>query len=398
MQLGFTVICKMKFEKLEITLNDQIKAVMFNMGNYSLIPTVDIEFYTESKHANMFMQPYKIELTILEQNKDKEPRTVMQGEFLSITNFAELQKREPGPPQNRLDRVNIKHRYVLLDAYSMYHTIVGGIYKKQNIKNVIQDLWNKTSKGKLQLEMGNFDNKEMYEQVWIPDLKFGDCLKYIDQHFGEYDILAMIYATWDKLIIKSINEFTEKPITLYLREANENNDFSIDNYEYATYKLPETINEFNSAATNIPKKIRMLKHTTDKIFEEEEVDVVQNLRKHANIDQTDTYDAVLGKYIDPEVNVIAANPNLMIVKKDLSRTTVHTSNPETIQIPDPFRFPHWYVGRKVDISSNHLVYTGLDTKFYISKLIFDIKQDDKKKWQGFIHATLETASTRNIKI
>lgn len=401
-QLGFTVEGKLKFEKGEFILNDQIKALMFNMGNHELIPAIDVTYYTESKHANMFMQPYILDLSLIEQNKDKEARTVMMGEFLCISNFAELQKREPGVPQNRVDRVEMRHRYVLKDAYSMYHTTVGGIYQKKTVKQVIQDLWNKTEHGKIQLEMGEFDNKEVYEQIWIPDLKFGDALKYIEQHFGIYTTLTMIYLTWNgfqhRLIIKSINEFTEKPITLYLREATEEKDFSIDNYEYATYKLPTTTNAFNTVATDTPEELSLLKHTTDKIFEEKVVNIIQNLRKHANIDQTDTFDAVLGKYIDPVINVIASNPNTIVSEKELSRFTVNTSEPEITQIPDPFRFPHWYVGRKVDIYTNHLVYSGLDTKFYISRLIFDIKQDDKKKWGGFIHATLETASTRNIKI
>jgi len=397
-QYGFSVKANVKYAQAEAELDEGIENIVFTINNGSLVPTMTMTYMVNSKLVNMLVLPYTLELVITERNAQNEDRTVVRATFMSITNNASPVLREKDNT-NRLDRIRVTHKFVLKDAYNLANTVVGGVYNNQNLTQIIKSLWGDTEHGRLQIKMGTLENKETYEQIWVPNVKFFRAVQYLSQTFGFYSMMPIMYADWENFYLMSVNEVKGEPIKLYLRDSGLENKkpYSIDKLEYCVGQMPAVSSNFNYLAANFPKKIDVLKHDTDKLYSVENINVVNELRSMQHVKDTDVYDTFLEKDVKPNNYIIAHNSNLLAFKESLSGILTHTVQPTNVDIRDPFRFNHWYIGRKVQIDPKHVTYAGMQTSFYISGLTFNIKHGNEKRWVGAISAMLQTASTRNIK-
>lgn len=396
-QLGFNVTAKLKFDNSEILLDQEITSVRLHISNDLLTPTLQMSFYTDSSLASKLLKPYIVDLTIIERDGKANNKTYITGTFLSLSNTASIVKREPNQ-QERVDRIHVNHQYILRDAYTLAYTDVGGMYFSQTLKDVLKNLWAKTEHGSLQLNLGNFDNNEKHSYIWVPDFKFNDAIKYISQYYGYYTNFPLIYTDLKQTNIISVNEVKDEPITLFLRESTEDHETDIDSLKYAVFQLPTIHNTFNMLATTMPKDINVIKHSKTTLFDMEKINIVSHLRSIDAVQNTDMFDVYLDKNIKPVVSLIASSDNTMVLKENISSILLNTIKPTKVTIPDPFRFNHWFIGRKVKVESKHLMYANLDITYYISDLVFSMTNKQNQRWKGSVTAGLKTASTRNVEV
>ena len=396
-QLGFNVEAKLIFDNTELLLDQEITSINIHIGNNLLTPTLQMSFYAESSLASKLLKPYLVDLTIIERDGRANNKTYISGTFLSLSNTSSMVKREPNL-QERVDRMHVHHAYILKDAYTLAYTDVGGMYFSKTLKDIVNNLWSKTEHGSLQLKLGSFENNEKLSSVWVPDLKFGDAIKYISQYYGYYTNFPLIYTDLKQLNIVSVNEIKEDPITLYLRESTEEHETDIDSLKYGVFNLPTVHNNFNMVATTMPKELNIIKHSTTKLFDIEKLDIVSHLRSVDVVQNTDLFDVYLDKNIQPVVNLISASDNTMVIKESLSSILLNTIKPTRINIPDPFRFNHWIVGRKVNVETKHLMHANLDITYYISDIVFNLSNTQNQRWRGSVNVELKTASTRNVEV
>lgn len=395
-QLGFNVDATLKFQNKELKLDREINSVKINMGDGILVPSLEMTFYVESSLVSQLFKPYTVELTIVERNGKADDKTYITGTFLSFSNKASIVKREPNQP-SRVDRELITHTYLLQNAYSMANTHTGGLFHSKTIKQVIQSIWPKVSNG-LQLNLGNFDEKETYENIFLPNDSFSTLLRYISQYYGFYSNIPLMYTDLKSFNIKSVNEVKDQPITLYLREESKEHKIKIDELKYAVYSLPSFQNAINRITTKIPKKITMIKNEIDTLFSIEELDTIKHLRSENTVQTTALYDTYFDKYIQPNMTFMSNKSSTLPILENLSSILVNTVKPTKISIPDPFRFNHWFIGRKVKVESTHVMHSDLDVTYYVSGLSFNISQNQEKQWRGTVDVTLKTASTRNVEV
>ncbi len=395
-QLGFNINATLKFQNKELKLDREITSVKIKMGEGILVPSLQMSFYIESSMVNQLFRPYTVDITIVERNGKADDKTYIKGTFLSFSNNANIIKREPNQPI-RVDRELITHTYLMQNAYSMANTHTGGLFHSKTIKQVIQSIWPKVSNG-LQLNLGNFDEKETYENIFLPNDSFSTLLRYISQYYGFYSNLPLMYTDLNSFNIKSVNEVRDTPITLYLREETNEHKIKIDDLKYAVYVLPKFQNAINRIVTKIPKKMTIIKNELDTLFSVEEFDTIKHLRSEDTVQTTALYDTYFDKFIQPDMTFMSNRPSILPTLENLSTILVNTVKPTKISIPDPFRFNHWFVGRKVKVESKHIIHSDLDVTYYVSDLTFNIQQNQEKQWRGSIDITLKTASTRNVEV
>lgn len=395
-QLGFNVDATLKFQNKELKLDREISLVKIHLGENILVPTLQMTFYVDSSLTNQLFKPYTVDLTIVERNGKADDKTYITGTFLSFSNKTDMVKREPDKP-TRVDRVKITHTYLLQSAYAMSNTHTGGLFHSKTIKNVIQTIWPKVNYG-LQLNLGNFDETDVYEDIFLPNESFAYLLRYMSQYYGFYSNVPLIYTDLKSFNIKSINEIKDPPITLYLRESATEKEIKIDQLKYGVYTLPVFQNAINRIVTQLPKKMNIIKNEKSTLFSIEELDMKNHLRSIDVVQNTDLYDNYFNKFIEPNVNFLSNKASLLPLKENISSILINTVKPTRLSIPDPFRFNHWFVGRKVKIDLKHLMHSDLDVTYYVSDLMFNINQNEEKHWRGSIDVLLKTASTRNVEV
>ncbi len=396
-QNAFNIKAEFKFSKTSVTLQQEIEEIIINFKNHQLVPKLTMTFYIHPKYRNMLLMPYTVKLRIIEKNKFDDERTLMENEWLSYGQHMPDFHRE-AKPSSRPDLLKITHTFVAKNTFSAVNTVVGGLYENTTISDVIQSLWNKTNHGNVTLEMSKLDNIETYDQIWVPNNKFFINLAYLSQRYGMFIVPPVIYSDGNKVYIKSLNEATkEKALELYSDlPEEEQSKLKVDNGQYYLHDLPQLQNSFNNVSSTLPRKIVLCKRSDKKLYEEEEIDVVSLIRSLKFVDSTDAFDEFLDKIVIPKTKIYLDQTNTYSIKESLASIIMNTVKPMSVNIYHPFRFNHWYIGRKVLLKYQNLDYKmGSEITFFVSGLDFIITRRQTKKLTGMISATLSCVSTRN---
>jgi hypothetical protein len=396
-QFAFNMQADFKFSKTKLTLQQEIESVSIHMANHSFVPTMRMTFFISTKYRNMLLMPYTVILRIIEKNMAEDERTVMEQEWLSYGQHANDIKRESGK-ENRPDIIKVTHEFIAKDVFAAINTLVGGLYENTTVKNIIQQLWNSTNHGKTNLEINDLDNKETYDQIWVPNNKFFKNLSYLSQEYGMFIVPPVMYSDGNTVYIKSLNNATkEKALELYVdTPENEQRKLKVDKGQYYIGKPPTIQNSFNSISSIIPKKIVVTKKSQSELYESDEIDVIELIKSLRFVDSTDVFEEFLDKIVIPKTHIYVDHSNLYSLKESIASIVMNTVKPLDIQISHPFRFSHWYIGRKVILKYNHLEYKmGTEITFFVSELDFVISRTASKRVQGNIYAKLNCVSTKN---
>lgn len=394
--LGFSVKANFKFPSgKKLVLTTQITSVKLMFANNMLIPMLELTFYVVPWFLNEFTKPHMVDLEIKEKDQNDKIKTVIEGTFLIASNCGGMMDSDEGKPK-RADFQKITQKYFLANAYSFMNQVVGCLKDKTKIKNVIEDLWVQTEHGTLQLDWGKLKNIDTYSQYFVPSSSFIDSLRCITQYEGLFDTLPIIYTDMKKLHIKSINDIKDPPIHIYLRQSSTQHKIKADTLKYGVYSLPSCYTNFNSIAATLPKDMNLVQHNKDELFTTDKINVETESRSMNIVDNTDMHD-FFGKYIDQsKQRHIVTNPNQFSFRENLSHIMSSTIETSPLHVPDGFRFPHWFIGRKIIIEPLHLMYTTMNISLYVKKLMFHIKQEIEHRWDGTIDVYLSTVSTKNF--
>lgn len=401
-QLGFDVRASLKFSKTSVNYEVNVDSVTILVANHQLVPKLILTYNIDSKYANMLELPYEVTLSIKEKNTTDDPRSSLFETKWINTTFDTPHLRREAALRNRPDVMTITHKFVLKDAYTMVNTGVGGVFKyNYTVKKVLQQLWNSTKHGTLQLQMCEPDNKKTYQQIGISNLKFHQSINYISQKFGIYDNLPILYSDWNKTYISSVNKSISKykPITIEILSGDSNRSgLNVDSRLYTLPELPQINSNFHNISSVFPKKMDVIQHVKDDLYKKEKVDIIGITKAMKHVNSTDVLDKFLEKNVNPKTYFVTPNNNIESLKESISLMTGNTVEPLTIVIEHPFRFDHWKLGTKVLIEPKHNMYQGMNLSFYINEYVLKIYKDSGKAWTGEVHLTLNTASTRDIYI
>jgi hypothetical protein len=396
-QFAFNIKADFKFAKTNLTLQQEIETVVINMRNHQFVPKMTMTFYISTKYRNMLLMPYTVKLRIIEKNRAEDERTVMENEWLSY-NQSTPDLHMGMEQSSRPDIIKVTHTFIAKDTFSAVNTVIGGLYEKTTIKDVIQDMWNKTNHGTVNLEISKLDNNETYDQIWIPNNKFFLNLSYISQRYGMFNIPPVMYSDVNSVYIKSLNEATkEKALELYSDlPVEEQSKLKVDQGQYYLHRMPQLENSFNNISSTIPKKILLCKRSNNTLYEEEEIDVIDLIKSLRFVDSTDSFDEFLDSIVIPKTKIYLDQTSTYSIKESIASIIMNTVKPLSVNISHPFRFHHWYIGRKAVLKYKHLDYQmGSEITFFISGLNFIISRKASKRVQGTISATLSCVSTRN---
>lgn len=396
-QFAFNIKADFKFSKTKLTLQQEIEKVIISMRNHQFVPKMTMTFYISTKYRNMLLMPYTVNLRIIEKNRAEDERTVMENEWLSYSQSTPDLHREI-EQSSRPDIIRVTHTFIAKDTFSAVNTVIGGMYEKTTVKDVIQDMWTKTNHGIVNLEISKLDNTETYDQIWIPNNKFFLNLSYISQRYGMFNVPPVMYSDANTVYIKSLNEATkEKALELYSDlPTEEQNKLKVDNGQYYLHRMPQLENSFNNISSTIPKKIVLCKRSNSTLYEEEEIDVIELIKSLRFVDSTDSFDIFLDNIVAPKTKIYLDQTNIYSLKESLASIIMNTVRPMSVNISHPFRFHHWYIGRKAILKYKHLEYQiGSEITFFVSGLDFIISRKASKRVQGNINATLSCVSTRN---
>ncbi len=398
-QIAFDIKAEFKFTKTTITLQEEILDVAFIMQNQKLVPRMHMRFRIDNRYRNMLLMPYSVHIVVIEKNMGESDRTLIDSEWLSYGQ-AIIDIHREANISSRPDIINVSHEYVAKDAYTGVNTVVGGIYDNAKVIDVINSLWAQTNHGRLKLDVSKLDNQEKYEQIWIPNNKFFINLSYISQHYGMFNIPPVIYTNLhdNTAYIKSLNEATsDKALELYGDlPVDEQEKIRIDDGQYFMPNLPQMSNSFNNIAALLPKKITLCKKSDSKLYNKSEIDVINLIRSIRFIDSVDTFANYLDTAVQPNTKIYLDQPNEYSLRESIASIILNTVKPISVRIPQPFRFTHWYIGRKVMLKYKHVNYKmGTEITFIISGIQFRIKRTKVKRAQGFIDVMLNAVSTHD---
>jgi hypothetical protein len=398
-QSAFDIKAEFKFTKTSLVLQEEILEVAFIMQNHKLVPRMKMNFRIDNRYRNLLLMPYTVHVIIVEKNMGETERTLIDSEWLSFGQ-AVIDIHREADLSSRPDVINVRHEYVAKDAYTGVNTVVGGLYENVKVIDVINSLWSKTNHGKLRLNVSNLDNSEKYEQIWIPNNKFFVNLAYISQRYGMFNIPPIIYTNLHDNVayIKSLNDATtEKALELYGDLPQEDQDkIRIDDGQYFLPNLPSLTNSFNSIAALIPKKITLCKKSDTGLYKESEIDVMSLIRSMKFVDSVDSFENYLDKIVQPNTKIYLDQSNEYSLRESIASIILNTVKPISVRISQPFRFPHWYIGRKVVLKYKHINYKiGSEITFFISGIQFNIKRTKVKNAQGTINVMLNAVSTHD---
>jgi len=385
-----------------LSLSDSLESVIFKYSNGSFIPNLQMSFIIDTAFSNALLMPYTVKLTIVEKNIFNEEKTFFVSEWLSYTHVNATVRRNDEKFTDAT-RVLVTKDYVSKDMFAACNTTVGGIFRQKKLKDIVSSLWGNTNHGSTSITIDKFDNMETYDEVWIPNLKFFQAMGYLTRAFGFFESHPMIFTGLKKskqtFYVSTINEMLKKedPLKLfYIRSGAEAEDHKVDNLEYVIASLPDLRHDFQGASATLNKKIPVIKHSADKFFEEEELDVVNIARAESHVSNTDLFDNFLGKYVDPETIVSIPNADMYSIKESMSMILGNTTRTVSISIDEPFRLSHWSPGRKVIVDTGGEVYMAEDVTYYISSTVYSFKRAGGKKWQGFVKVDLNTSSPKKM--
>lgn len=385
-----------------LTLSDALESVAFKYSNGLFIPNLQMSFIIDTAFSNALMMPYTVHLTIIEKNIFNDEKTFFVSDWLSFTHNNATIRRNDEKFQDAT-RVLVTNDYVSKDMFAACNTYVGGIFRQKKLKDIVTSLWDNTNHGSTTITVDKFDNMETYDEVWVPNLKFFQALGYLTRTYGFFESHPMIFTGLKKskqtFYVSTINEMVKKedPVKLfYIRSGSEPEKHKIDNCEYVVHSLPDLKHDFQGASATFNKKIPVIKHSRDKFFEEEELDVVNIARAESHVTNTDLFDNFLGKYVDPATVVSIPNADMYSIKESVSMVLGNTTQTVSIKIDEPFRLSHWSPGRKVIVDTGGEIYMAEDVTYYISSTVYTFQRAGGKKWRGLIKTDLNTTSPKKV--
>ena len=393
--ISFDIEAKFKFAKADLTLEQDIDEININISSADLVPKAIMKFVIPEKYGSMLSMPYILTLKVKEKNMGDDIRTNIENEWLPITHASPNIRREENF-KNRAEMLQVQHAYVLKDPYTAMNSMVGGVFENIKLEDVIKKLWNKTEHGGHKLNVGKLDNQEVYEQIWIPNMKFHEMLKYLKKKFGLVETKLLMFSDLKETHIKSINDVKDKPIKLIVRGMGEKDNYNVDDLNYMITNIPEMSSDINKLSSVLQKKIKGIKRRKDKLFEKVDLDVVSHLKKISFIDNSQMFDDFLEKHIKPMSLVGNIEEQELVYKEDIANILINNIKPVRTVIQEPIRLNHWIIGRKIISSVKIETKSSEDITLYLDTFTFIFTRNDKKLITARVNVLARSASLKNI--
>ncbi len=281
---------------------------------------------------------------------------------------------------------------VVKKPFQTMTTLVNEVYHRKTIREIVSNLTSNLNSG-LVFDSNN-ENTEVLEQVCIPPTIFYKSIKYLDNNFGLYDGVPIIYCDYENIVhIKNISNKLKQSVAFNVTQLsidnNKKNEEIIEkqtqgiiNHYYTTETIINTYNA-NARFAVEAKNVYNISKPNDRLFYIVSKDLETICQK---------YGLIFGK--DKEIYKILDVQNRRRYIQDHSGyETTETflnshlsksiSNMSTLQITLSKIIkiePLLQVGEAVNFESNILDFVSLTGKYILlsSKLLF-IRQN--QEWQ-----------------
>jgi len=360
----------------------ELQSVNIGYDINSGLPMCKIVFKVDTTLSDQLMSYHTGTLIIVNKNfVENNPEEVFSIELQSVIQGGKYPRREGSDANSHLITTMIPVRYICKNTALLNQNIVGGVYNEKNLTDIIKDLYQQT-KCEIPLKLEELDNKNIYENVFVPQTKFTNAVKVLNNSYGLYNSQLLMFAdTFNQndpksFRITSTNKIKSDDINLISIPdvIGEEKKKSISTKTYYTY-LPININNnFSKIIQKIPKKLNCIALDNDKFFTRKEIkikDVFNSIGFSDNIDQFENTNSQF-----EEMNLTCNNrENFDFSISDmLQRIANGAIQTEPILIPPPYLMEHWKIGNIIHYKSMHDAYIKTDINFFIYGVLYVWRQ------------------------
>lgn len=358
--------------------NTEIVDIAIGHDINSSLVMCTIKFAVDTSFMKYFVKIHNGILTIM--NKmiyTDDPDELFIIELQSVNNAGEMLEREEDMSQSNITTIPV--RYMCKHGVKLLNCRVGGIYEKKNIESVIKDLYQK-SECEIPLKLDSPNNTTQYDSIMIPESSFLDAIRYINQKYGIYDSLFMMYGNtfsnnkyeW---LISNANTIKHEEVKLYFTQYEQSSKKSdnIDKKKYYIYKPIRISNTFEQIVRKIPKMINFASFDNDKLVKRKDIkisDVLGSLKFPTTNSQFDNL-LEIGKQLFTGNRFDVSN---FSVKDSIQKIGINAYNIPEIEIPSPFKLSHFRIGTILDLVTQNPGYSEADIKLMVVGWFLRIKQ------------------------
>lgn len=353
-----------------------------------------IKYLVDSSFIKYFSKPHYGTLIIINKMMYTDDiEEIFSVDLEAITNVGSINVREDDVSQAQTIPISIN--YYCKKGISLMNKRVGKIYHKMKLEDIVKDLYKQTECD-LPLKIEPFDNKTLYNNIFIPEGSFISGIRYLNQQFGFYDSEMVMFGetfvddetNW---IINNVNKVRkdDEPINLYFMSygKNERKVEPISERKYYTYIPVNINNSFSQIAKKLPKLINYISFDTDKFIKRQDISVSKILKEISFSKSNKQFDKLLQNekqiVVGPRFDIKDYSIKNSLQMVGLSAYSI------PINIPNPFLLEHFKIGTVINFNNeieNNIKST--DISLIVLGWLLRIKQGTHNSGGGSYQASL----------
>lgn len=368
--LGWDISFQDKTNNIEYT-SDIVEIELKQDAEYYPVFLCTIKFSVDTSFSKYFIKKHEGTLTLTNKLvRTNDPDEMFIIELESVTNFASILERAQDTNDRNITLFTIN--YMCKQGILLNNSEVGGIFEKKKIEDVIRALYNKAQQStnfNLPLDLEPPTNGNQYEFIHIPNCKFVDAIRYLDQNYGIYDNMMFMYGNTfisdgnnggAKWRITNINKHNSPTINLFYTpyEQSTYKAEEINKKTYYTYYPIIINNNISKIAKLVPQMFQTVSFDNDKFIKRKDVlfeDQLCNISFQNSIKQFKE---------DMEVKShVYSFPRLEIAEYALKGLTqkigINAYGFSDIYIPSPYKLSHFKIGTVVNMDAQTFGYTTI---------------------------------------
>lgn len=373
--LGWEII--FKDETNDIEYGPEIVDFAIGQDVNSCIVMCSMKFSVDTSFSKYFSKFHTGKLTLINKTILTDELDEMYIiDLQSVSNSGTIAEREEDA--SRADRVQIPVRYMCMHGVKLLNKRVGGVFEKMKLEDIIQELYKKTE-CEIPLKIEKCNNTEKYEMVMVPESSFIETIRYLNQKYGLYDNLFMMYGKTftdeeNEWIINCANKIDGEEIELSLMpyEQSSRGVANIDEKKYYTYQYLDIKNNLSTLLRKIPKVTQFMSFDTDKFMKRADISVFKTLGELAFNVCSDQF-----KKLDAPKQIFSGSR--LDMSKYSMKDTIHKIGLSAYNIPDivispPFKLKHFQIGTTIQLKSQVQEYIDADVKLLVLGWMLRIRQ------------------------